>query len=263
MLTPVLEAQVTEQIGASPSERSEARHASRHGDRPRPRTPRVRPLVLPGLQGRDGSFRPPLGAREQRSAPAWVVARMARALNGVSTRNGPLARRSWVSPAGPGRPCLNWVWHGRRGGRRGRSAGAAATRSRGAAGTLGACQSGALMLDERPGPAASQAGTRRGARAPGALAGGQRVRRDVDRGLYEPEAAWLTGGRGARVGRAGGVGASRPAVLPGRPLAAVPGAWGAYCAGASATRPLRAQRAAGVRRRGQAWRRAWRRCGQA
>jgi transposase-like protein len=50
-----LEAQVTEQIGAQPSERSAARKAYRNGYRPRTLTPRVEPLVLHVPQGREGS----------------------------------------------------------------------------------------------------------------------------------------------------------------------------------------------------------------
>jgi putative transposase len=63
VLNQVLEAQVTEQIGARPSERSEARQAYRNGYRPRTLTTRVGPLVLHVPQGRDGSVSPTLFAR--------------------------------------------------------------------------------------------------------------------------------------------------------------------------------------------------------
>ena len=70
VLNQVLEAQVTEPIGAPPDERRKTRKADRHGDRPRTLTPRVGPLVLHVLQVRDGRFSTTLFARYQRSAHA-------------------------------------------------------------------------------------------------------------------------------------------------------------------------------------------------
>jgi putative transposase len=86
VLNQVLEAQVTEQIGARPYERSAARTAYRNGYRPRTLTTRVGPLVLHVPQVRDGSFSTALFARYQRSEQALVLTLMEMVLNGVSTR---------------------------------------------------------------------------------------------------------------------------------------------------------------------------------
>ena len=72
VLNQVLEAQVTERIGARPYERSEARQAYRNGYRLRTLTTRVGPLVLHVPQVRDGSFSTTLFARYQRSEQALV-----------------------------------------------------------------------------------------------------------------------------------------------------------------------------------------------
>jgi putative transposase len=86
VLNQVLEAQVTEQIGARPYERSAGRKAYRNGSRLRTLTTRVGPLVLHVPQVRDGSFSTTLFARYQRSEQALVLALMEMVLNGVSTR---------------------------------------------------------------------------------------------------------------------------------------------------------------------------------
>lgn len=86
VLNQVLEAQVTEQIGARPYERSPTRKAYRNGSRPRTLTTRVGPLVLHVPQLRDGSFSTTLFARYQRSEQALLLALMEMVLNGVSTR---------------------------------------------------------------------------------------------------------------------------------------------------------------------------------
>lgn len=86
VLNQVLEAQVTEQIGARPYERSEGRKAYRNGSRPRTLTTRVGPLVLHVPQVRDGSFSTTLFVRYQRSEQALVLALMEMVLQGVSTR---------------------------------------------------------------------------------------------------------------------------------------------------------------------------------
>jgi putative transposase len=86
VLNQVLEAQITEHIGAHPYERSEARKAYRNGYRLRTLTTRVGPLVLHVPQVRDGSFSPALFARYQRSEQALILALMEMVLNGVSTR---------------------------------------------------------------------------------------------------------------------------------------------------------------------------------
>jgi transposase-like protein len=86
VLNQVLEAQVTEQIGARPYERSTGRKAYRNGSRPRTLTTRIGPLVLHVPQLRDGSFSTTLFARYQRSEQALLLALMEMVLQGVSTR---------------------------------------------------------------------------------------------------------------------------------------------------------------------------------
>jgi putative transposase len=86
VLNQVLEAQVTEHLGAQPYERSANRKAYRNGYRARTLTTRVGSLVLHVPQVRDGSFSPTLFARYQRSEQAFVLALMEMVLNGVSTR---------------------------------------------------------------------------------------------------------------------------------------------------------------------------------
>lgn len=86
VLKQVLEAQITEHIGAQPYERSVERKAYRNGSRLRTLTTRVGPLVLHVPQVRDGSFSPTLFARYQRSEQALILALMEMVLNGVSTR---------------------------------------------------------------------------------------------------------------------------------------------------------------------------------
>src|ERR687885_1877700 len=86
VLNQVLEAQVTEQLGARPYERSATRQAYRNGYRSRTLTTRVGPLVLHVPQVREGSFSTTLFARYQRSEQGLVLALMERVLNGVSTR---------------------------------------------------------------------------------------------------------------------------------------------------------------------------------
>ena len=86
VLNQGLEAQVTEQIGARPYERSAERKAYRHGSRLRTLTTRVGPLVLHVPQVRNGRFSTTLCARYQRSEQALVLALMEMVLQGVSTR---------------------------------------------------------------------------------------------------------------------------------------------------------------------------------
>ena len=86
VLNQVLEAQVSDQIGALPYERSEQRTAYRNGSRPRTLYSRVGPLVLHVPQVRNGSFSTELFSRYQRSEQALVLAMMEMVLQGVSTR---------------------------------------------------------------------------------------------------------------------------------------------------------------------------------
>ena len=86
VLNQVLEAQVTEHLGAQRYERRAERKAYRNGARLRTLTTRVGPLVLHVPQVRDGSLSPTLFARYQRSEQALILALMEMVLNGVSTR---------------------------------------------------------------------------------------------------------------------------------------------------------------------------------
>jgi putative transposase len=86
VLNQVLEAQVSDQIGALPYERSEQRKAYRNGSRPRTLYSRVGPLVLHVPQVRNGYFSTELFSRYQRSEQALVLAMMEMVLQGVSTR---------------------------------------------------------------------------------------------------------------------------------------------------------------------------------
>jgi putative transposase len=86
VLNQVLEAQVTEHLGAQRYERNTERKAYRNGYRSRTLTTRVGPLVLHVPQVRDGSFSTALFARYQRSEQALVLAMMEMVLQGVSTR---------------------------------------------------------------------------------------------------------------------------------------------------------------------------------
>jgi transposase-like protein len=86
VLNQVLEAQVSEQLGAERYERSEERQGYRNGVRPRKLTTRVGQLTLRVPQVRDGQFSPELFARYQRSEQALVLALMEMVVNGVSTR---------------------------------------------------------------------------------------------------------------------------------------------------------------------------------
>lgn len=86
VLNQVLEAQMTEHIGAQAYERSEERKAYRNGHRVRKLYTRVGPLNLLVPQSRDGQFSTEMFRRYQRSEQAFVLALMEMYLNGVSTR---------------------------------------------------------------------------------------------------------------------------------------------------------------------------------
>jgi transposase-like protein len=86
VLNQVLEAQVTEALGAARHERTEDRAGYRNGVRPRRLYTRVGPVTLLVPQTRDGSFSTDLFKRYQRSEQAFVLALMEMVVNGVSTR---------------------------------------------------------------------------------------------------------------------------------------------------------------------------------
>ncbi|MBO8173273.1 MAG: IS256 family transposase [Bacillaceae bacterium] len=86
VLNQVLEAQVSEQLGAEPYERTDERQGYRNGTYPRQLTTRVGKITLRVPRLRNGKFSTELFARYQRSEQALVLALMEMVVNGVSTR---------------------------------------------------------------------------------------------------------------------------------------------------------------------------------
>jgi putative transposase len=86
VLNQVLEAQVSDLVGAERYERSEERISYRNGYRARQLYTRVGPVVLQVPQTRDGSSSTDIFKRYQRSEQAFVLALMEMVVNGVSTR---------------------------------------------------------------------------------------------------------------------------------------------------------------------------------
>jgi putative transposase len=86
VLNQILEAQVTEALGAQRHEQTEERGGYRNGFRPRTLYTRVGPVTLRVPQTRDGSFSPDIFKRYQRSEQAFVLALMEMVVQGVSTR---------------------------------------------------------------------------------------------------------------------------------------------------------------------------------
>jgi transposase-like protein len=86
VLNQVLEAQVSESLGAQRHERSEERLGYRNGYRVRQLYTRVGPIALQVPQTRDGSFSTDIFKRYQRSEQAFVLALMEMVVQGVSTR---------------------------------------------------------------------------------------------------------------------------------------------------------------------------------
>jgi transposase-like protein len=84
--TPILEAQVTEALGAQRHKRTEERAGYRNGTRFRTLYTRVGPVTLLVPRTRDGSFSTDIFKRYQRSEQAFVLALMERVAQGVSTR---------------------------------------------------------------------------------------------------------------------------------------------------------------------------------
>ena len=85
-LQHVLEAEITEHVGAAPYERTENRKGHRNGYKPRKLNTRVGTLDLLVPQDREGAFCTQLFARYQRSEKALVLALMEMYVEGVSTR---------------------------------------------------------------------------------------------------------------------------------------------------------------------------------
>jgi putative transposase len=86
VLQELLEAQMTEHIGAAPYERTEKRTGQRTGYKPRTLRIRVGTLILLVPQDREGTFCTRLFARYQRNEKALVLALMQMYVEGVSTR---------------------------------------------------------------------------------------------------------------------------------------------------------------------------------
>lgn len=86
VLNQVLEAQVTQALGAQRHERTDERSGYRNGYRPRTLYTRVGPVTLRVPQTRDGSFSTDIFKRYQRSEQAFVLALMEMVVQGVSTR---------------------------------------------------------------------------------------------------------------------------------------------------------------------------------
>ena len=86
VLQEVLEAEMTEHVGAAPHERTDARKGHRNGHKPRTLRTRVGTLKLLVPQEREGSFSTTLFSRYQRNEKALVLALMEMYLQGVSTR---------------------------------------------------------------------------------------------------------------------------------------------------------------------------------
>src|SRR3954463_14288464 len=82
----ILEAEMTEHIGAAPYERTERRTGQRNGHKPRMLRTRVGTLNLLVPQDREGTFSTRLFSRYQRNEKALVLALMEMYVEGVSTR---------------------------------------------------------------------------------------------------------------------------------------------------------------------------------
>ncbi len=86
VLNQILQAQVTEQLGAERYERTDSRQGYRNGAYPHQLTTRVGTITLRVPRIRNGQFSTELFARYQRSEQALVLALMEMVVNGVSTR---------------------------------------------------------------------------------------------------------------------------------------------------------------------------------
>ena len=86
VLQQLLEAEITEHVGAAPYERTQNRKGHRNGYKPRKLKTRVGSLELLVPQDREGTFSTQLFARYQRNEKALVLALMEMYVEGVSTR---------------------------------------------------------------------------------------------------------------------------------------------------------------------------------
>ncbi|HEX6816931.1 MAG TPA: IS256 family transposase [Ktedonobacterales bacterium] len=122
ILNQVLDAQVSEQLGAERYERTDERQGYRNGYKPRQLTTRVGTLTLRVPQVREGTFSPELFTRYQRSEQALILTLMEMVVNGVSTRKvariteelcGREFAKSTVSDLCKGLDPLVEAWNGR------------------------------------------------------------------------------------------------------------------------------------------------------
>jgi len=86
VLQELLEAEMSEHVGAAPYERSEKRTGQRNGYKPRALRTRVGTLNLLVPQDREGTFSTRLFSRYQRNEKALVLALMEMYVEGISTR---------------------------------------------------------------------------------------------------------------------------------------------------------------------------------
>lgn len=86
VLQELLEAEMTEHVGAAPYERTAERTGQRNGHKPRTLRTRVGTLNLAVPQDREGTFSTRLFSRYQRNEKALVLALMEMYVEGVSTR---------------------------------------------------------------------------------------------------------------------------------------------------------------------------------
>ncbi len=86
VIQQVLEAQVSEHVGADRYERTDDRAGYRNGYRERQLYTRVGPVTLRVPQTREGSFSSEIFSRYRRSEQAFVLGLMEMFVNGVSTR---------------------------------------------------------------------------------------------------------------------------------------------------------------------------------
>ncbi len=86
MLQELLEAEMTEHVGAAPYERAENRNGHRNAPKPRTLRTRVGAPNLPVPQHREGTFSTRLFSRYQRNEKALVLALMEMYVEGASTR---------------------------------------------------------------------------------------------------------------------------------------------------------------------------------
>jgi transposase-like protein len=86
ILNQILQAEMTDHLGAGPEERTDDRQGYRNGSYQRQLTTRVGRLELEVPRDRDGTFQTALFQRYQRSEKALVLALMQMVVQGVSTR---------------------------------------------------------------------------------------------------------------------------------------------------------------------------------